>query len=72
MEDRLASQRDVAVEFGILEDAFPSCWSGRAATVEQLVDRRIRLRNTGRERSEARTIQWAAMAGGESRRRLRQ
>ncbi len=43
--DELAIQWDVAVEFGILEGAFPSFLSGRADTMEQLADRLIRLGN---------------------------
>jgi hypothetical protein len=43
--DQLAIQWDVAVEFGILEGAFPSFLSGRSDTMEQLTDRLIRLGN---------------------------
>ncbi len=43
--DELAVQWDVAVEFGIMEGAFPSFLSGHADIIEQLVDRLIRLGN---------------------------
>ena len=43
--DELALQWDVAVEFGILEGAFPSFLSGRADTMQQLTDRLVRLGN---------------------------
>ena len=41
----LAIQWDVAVEFGILEGAFPSFLSGQADAMEQLTSRLIRLGN---------------------------
>lgn len=43
--DELGVQWDVAVEFGILEGAFPSYLSGRADTMRDLVDRLVRLGN---------------------------
>jgi hypothetical protein len=43
--EELAIQWDVAVEFGILEGAFPSFLSGRADAMEQLVGRLVRLGN---------------------------
>jgi hypothetical protein len=43
--DELAIQWDVAVEFGILEGAFPSDISGRADAMDQLVARLVRLGN---------------------------
>ena len=50
--DELALQWDVAVEFGIIEGAFPSFLSGRADTMEQLVHRLIRLGNSVPEEVE--------------------